>query len=737
MDNPDDSLSGDPTLHNEPIAHSDLLIGTTLDGRYQIEKELGHGGFGTVYLASDARVVSRKVVVKVIHPDVTSHEWGKKKFRQELEGLGRLNHPSLVSVIDGGEIPDGRPYIVMQYIEGDSLRFLIPPEGMGFARVASIIRQIGKALTSAHQAGILHRDLKPENIMVQAGDDEHVKLIDFGVAKVKDSVIGVTTGQEMAVGTLAYMSPEQLNAKPVTPQSDIYALAVIAYEMLTGRRLQNPESAFQMLELQRSGVRLKPSDLRPGIPAAAESILLKGLSFEPEQRYERAREFADLLASALVGDDEETKISTQIRNKSIDKNPSLETAHVLFVDIVSYSLMLIDEQTGQLKELQDFVSATAECKRANAAGELISLPTGDGMALVFFEDPEAPVRCAVELSRALKKDSEIRLRMGIHSGLVYRMADIKNNMNVAGGGINIAQRVMDCGDGGHILLSNRVAEDLGQLARWSTYLHDLGEAEVKHGALVHVYNFHGDDFGNPQIPAKLQKKDTGKYPYLKIGVVSILAVVSLIAGLLWINSRRPIPTPPTETTKPETAATVPERSLTYWLTVQRMLNKKPLGEPYQSAGDVSFGNGWKFQFNVRPSEAGALYLLAVGPGKKRTDEYNVLFPLPIATKANANLTANQTYQSDWLVFVEQKGVERFWIIWSTHQIPELDAIFEHAATATRGEIVDDKEIARVESYLKNSSPADLQVIPDKASKLTSIKGRGEILVNLIELSHDF
>ena len=312
----DDSIGGHGTIKQNAVPAvsvlPDQLVGAVLNDRYQIERKLGQGGFGTVYLATDNKVVSRKIVVKVLHTENLTNDWTKKKFQQELEALGRIDHPSVVGVLDSGDTEDGRPYIVMQYIDGVSLRSLFTSEGMNFKRAAKIIKQVGKALTAAHQAGILHRDLKPENIMIQTlEDDEYVKVIDFGVAKVRNSVVDVVTSKDVAVGTIAYMSPEQLSAQPVVPQSDVYAMGVIAYEMLTGKRPTNPESAFQLLELQRSGVRVKPSDLRPGLPADAEKVILRALSFEPQNRYERARDFGDLLSSALLGDKDQTQLATQ------------------------------------------------------------------------------------------------------------------------------------------------------------------------------------------------------------------------------------------------------------------------------------------------------------------------------------------------------------------------------------------------------------------------------------------
>jgi hypothetical protein len=165
----------------------------------------------------------------------------------------------------------------------------------------------------------------------------------------------------------------------------------------------------------------------------------------------------------------------------------------------------MDLQSDRIQDLVEIVRNTAAYERAFQNNQIISLPTGDGMALVFFQNLVAPVQCAIEVSRVLKNRPELELRMGIHTGPVYRIADINTNRNVAGGGINLAQRVMDCGDGGHILLSKAVADVLGQLSEWSGHLTDLGECEVKHGVKVHLVNFYTGEAGNPEIPAKVAK----------------------------------------------------------------------------------------------------------------------------------------------------------------------------------------------------------------------------------------
>src|SRR6266852_578824 len=188
----------------------------------------------------------------------------------------------------------------------------------------------------------------------------------------------------------------------------------------------------------------------------------------------------------------------------VKKEIQLEIAYVLFTDIVGYSKLLIDEQHALLETLNQIVRGTEQFRNAEAAGKLIKIPTGDGMALVFQDRLEAPVECALEISRALKDHPALPLRMGVHSGPVSGVIDVNERANVAGAGINMAHRVMDCGDAGHILLSKHVAEDLEQFARWKPLLHDLGECEVKHGVRVQVVNLHTEELGNPEPPEKFR-----------------------------------------------------------------------------------------------------------------------------------------------------------------------------------------------------------------------------------------
>src|SRR5438067_1101865 len=181
----------------------------------------------------------------------------------------------------------------------------------------------------------------------------------------------------------------------------------------------------------------------------------------------------------------------------------LEIAHVLFIDIVGYSKLSVNEQHARVRELNEIVRFCEQFRKAAAASRLLKIPTGDGIALVFYKSPEEPAQCAVEISRALKNNARLQVRMGIHSGPVSGVVDVNERTNVAGAGINTAQRVMDCGDAGHILLSRHVAEDLAEYERWRPFLHDIGTFDVRHGVRVSVTNLYSEEIGNAKLPTKL------------------------------------------------------------------------------------------------------------------------------------------------------------------------------------------------------------------------------------------
>jgi serine/threonine-protein kinase len=269
-------------------------------------------------------------------------------------------------------------------------------------------------------------------------------------------------------------------------------------------------------------------------------------------------------------------LNTQNTSAGTKPDLPLEIAHLLLIDVVGYSKLLVNEQIEILQELNQIVRNTECFRAAEASGKLSRVPTGDGMALLFFHSPEEPARCALEISRALQDHRHIQIRMGIHSGPVNRVTDVNDKTNFAGSGMNVAQRVLDCGDAGHILLSGHVAEDLAEYRHWQPYLHDLGDCEVKHGLRLHLFNVYKDNLGNPQVPEKLKRGKRSKqasavrpitfprWPKIALIVALLVSAVALVISSSIFFHR----TSPSQTisARPETTSTtwptaIPEKSI--------------------------------------------------------------------------------------------------------------------------------------------------------------------------------
>jgi len=282
----------------------------------------------------------------------------------------------------------------------------------------------------------------------------------------------------------------------------------------------------------------------------------------------------------------------------------LEIGHVLFIDIVGYSKGLINEQSESLQKLKEIVRGTEQFRIAEAEGKLLRLPTGDGGALVFRTSPEAPVLCAMEIAKALKSHPELHVRIGIHSGPVNEISDLNEQANIAGAGINIAQRVMDCGDSGHILLSKHVADDLEQYRQWQPCLHDLGECEVKHGVRMSVVNLYTDDVGNRDVPEKLrQARVTQAAPAITIsrGLLAalIIAVAIAVAAGFYIFSHQAGPKAPPSASAPAPVA-IPEKSIAVL----------PFDNLSRDPDNAFFASGIQDEILTRLAKIGALKVIS-------------------------------------------------------------------------------------------------------------------------------
>ena len=289
-------------------ADCSLKAGDRIDERYVIESWLGGGGFSCVYLARDQSLDGMYVVIKVLKLGRPEDPVVLKKFRQEGEALSRIRHDGVVKVLGRGSLSGERPYLVLEYIEGETLRRLLASGPVDFVTVAELMRQLGSALNAAHEMHIYHRDLKPENILVHRQSDGRMvaKLIDFGIAKVVDSSLTRDTKTARFWGTPRYMSPEQLEGDELTASSDVYSLGVIAYEMLIGCR--PVASGAPDERLRRQDVEyVPPEEPRPKLPPAAQEVIQKALEPDPRRRYQNACDFANALADALSAPREESR----------------------------------------------------------------------------------------------------------------------------------------------------------------------------------------------------------------------------------------------------------------------------------------------------------------------------------------------------------------------------------------------------------------------------------------------
>jgi serine/threonine protein kinase len=575
-------LSGDDSTELPETPDADELISLTIDGRYLVESRLAVGGMARVYVARDLKLPPRRVVVKVLLDKSLRNERIAKKFDQEREALARVNHPGVVHITDAGWLAD-KPYIVMQYVEGVSLRETIAarPEGMEFDRAALIIKGIGAALNAVHEKQIYHRDLKPENIMVQGpgSASEHILVLDFGIAKVKGSLIASSTATGAGtMGTVVYMSPEQLRGDEVTAASDVYSFAVIAYEILTGRRPFIPDTPAHLLELQRQGVRAKPAVLRPRLSEDAEAIILNGLAFEPKSRSRGAGEFGDRLSRALLteGPFDWERVPTTPMPPAGNNAPAL---------------------TNPLDSPQ--------------------LPNGP---------------------KAIRQTEETSLE-----------------------------------------------------------------------------------------PARKPRASR----WLMLGAAAVLLLTVMI-GSYWLISGNGkwFGTSPNS----RSGSSLPHRTLTYSLTVQKMRDGLPYQDPFESSGQEIFENGYKFRLNVSSRQAGYLYVFNEGPPEKDQTSFTIIYPTP-ATNEGSRLEQNQNMQTNWNTFSGERGTERFWIIWSAAEVMPIEIARHEAFKNKEGAIVDAEVARNLRDFLSEHSMPAPETTKDTVKQRTSVRASGDLLVKLLELEH--
>ena len=714
------------------------MIGQTV-AHFKILKKIGQGGMGTVYKAQDL-LLGRFTVLKFLLPYLGQDEEAKQRFVREAKAASALDHLNVCTIYEIGEVDSGQTFISMAYYEGETLKEKIALGGLPFEKITDFARQVANGLAAAHERGITHRDIKPANVIVT--NEGVVKILDFGLAKLAAAPDLTTPGT--ILGSSAYMSPEQLSGETVDKRSDIWSLGVVLYEMIAGHRPFRAQSD-QALMYEILNKAPKPiSECRLDVPADLENTVEKALEKNPAERFQSAA----ALAAALVDDPGPLSETSPTRpaprnlartgNSGAPKTPRLEVAHVLFTDIVGYSRLAMDEGAELVEGLTRIIENTEPYKQAKQDDQLVLLPTGDGVALTFFGDPIAPVECAVQISRALKSRPELKLRMGIHSGPVFRTVDINRARNVAGGGINLAQRVMDSGDGGHILVSKTVADMLSQLRDWRGYLHELGEHSVKHGEKIVLFNLYGDDFGKQEQPSKiaapLPPPGPKKSP-VKMIAASAAVAVALIAVLNWES----IVCGLFPGSFPCVAAVTSQRTLLYWITVQRYRDGVAYRDPFQVAGEMIFELDFRIFLHLKSGQPGHLYIINEGPVPiDGLPSYNVLYPKPATNDGQAFLEAGSEIQlpeRGGFAFDAEQGTEKLWLIWAAETVAPLEAVKGLANPQDRGVIRDRQRKAEIQQFLTEHY-ADKPLLERlEEERRTLVTAGSDVLVHLIKLEH--
>ncbi len=615
--------------HQPPSPIAGLASGGRLKGRYLIERELGRGGVGVVFLARDERLHGMPVVIKFLLDAAGQNKWLTAKFSQEAEALTRINHPGVVRVIDRDVSDDGRPFFVMEFIKGRPLRSVMNSGPIDLAYIARIARQIGNALYAAHQQGVFHRDLKPENIMLEqlSGGEEQVKLIDFGIAKVINPQAGNETEVAVVAGSRQYIAPEQLLSQVASPATDIYALAIIIYEMLTGRLPFNPQGPThflvmqELMRLQQTESFSRPQTFRPDLPAAAQTLLLNALSFDAGRRPQNARIFAEDLAQALTGNikaagaRETLAVSAPTREIKADTQPT--------------------DQAAQRKTAENPVPA-------KATGPVAAKPSVPNL----MPSPTAPITAAQPAGVKPKGG-----KLPIIIGLIVLIA-----------GAGIAVKILAPAAGSN-----------------STQA--------------------GAESPTPQTP------EPGA------------------------------PTPAVV----EPPAPEAERRFNYSITLRKDPSRYPGKEPFQLPGEVVFSAGDRIHFSFISPQRGYLYIINESPpAKGQASSFNILFPSPTANQGSAQLAAGQAIRIPehdiGIIFDEQQGTEKLWLIWAAAEVAELEPLKRWANEQDLGAIKDAAQIESLRAFLA-AHAAESQVTRDETSKQTIVKMKGDILVKLVNLQH--
>lgn len=700
-------------LSRRENSHETVILGPVERewiGPYHVEGRIGAGGMGEVYRARDPRL-KREVAIKVLPIAHMKDQDARDRLLKEAQAASALNHPSIVTVYDIGS-DRGMDYLVMEYVKGNTFDNVIAAGRLSLADLIRYGTAIASPLGAAHSVGIVHRDIKPANIMITA--DGQIKILDFGLAKLQPSGGDPQATAQMStpgviMGTLSYMSPEQAHGEPLDGRSDIFSLGVVLYEAATGTLPFKGASAMAILQAVVSQEPPRPSSLNAALPARFDRVIARALAKNKLERFETADQLSEALRDINQSGDLGVAPSPP---SSAQPQDGAVRVDVLYLDIVKSTRNTTDVQHQMNRRLTEIIQKSSDFQLANERGELISLPSGDGVALVFTQSPEAPLRTAIEIARELKTQTQFRVRMGIHSGIVYRGPDVNGRPNFSGEGINIAQRVMSCATGEHILLSSISASALRNITAWKDKIVFLGNYRAKDD-IIAAWSYVDGEVGSKSALEAIPLKPS---PVRNWAIAAILAVVLLAAVALWVwNSR----------------IWVEQRAFSYSLLLQN-----PNGTTTDIAPFSVLPTSAKIKLNITSPQDGFLYIVAESPSPNAPSTFSWLFPEPgyqgssAAVKAQTTLTV-PTPHDLFITINPSAEPDMIHFIWSKTPLENLETVKLRLFSQSTGDL-STQDVALVKNLLGAGSS---EFHESRNGSYTAVQGRVDPLTAHFTLGH--
>jgi serine/threonine protein kinase len=657
---------------------TDPLIGYCVRDRFIIERRIDKGGFGAVYLASDIQLVGRKAVIKVLLDSWIDNAEARRKFEHEKEALSRLDHPGIVGIFGAGTLENGKPYLVMPFIEGCNLKNIIDERGaLPLSFCGKVIENLTDALAAVHAQRILHRDVKPANIILTQLSDGTIRtrLIDFGIARVYESKISPVTEIEKIQGTVSYTAPEQLQGRlEQTAAVDVFSCSVVLYEMLTGQQPFKPQSVYEMYRLHQEGLKQRAIELRPEIPVKADLLITQGLSYDPIDRPQDIKSFGRALAAALLerADQEDHRQSENLISEVIS--------------IAASSASSPADSLSERNKIKDLRPAPNQ----NWTNEKLSVETEQNReaesSLRKVLSPQPHKAENQKLKNQSASDSEQDDFGYITVPSPPPTFGYQRNNETTG---NDKKRR----NIGFVLLGLGTISTIGVL--------------LFAGAVFLYFSFARSGIQDSKVET--------------------------------VNSHK-TPNPPSTDSNvgsktPTTVFSGEPQVISYYLTVQRYRDNKPYKEPFRSLDDFIFESGYRVAISFKNQHAGYVYLINETKNEKGETDYYLLFPTRNVNNGMPYVSGGTTSETSLIQFDNNAGTEKVWLIWSVAENPDLAKARQDAFSDKNHRIKNSESINKLVEILRVSPELKIEEIKEESNQRKIISGNGDTLIHLFELKH--